>query len=62
MHTRVIVSVLHPRYGFVQSSDDQGAKFRDEADIKRVTDLMVESAKRRYGSNAQIVVETREAG
>lgn len=62
LHTRVIVKVIHPRYGFVQSSSDQGAKFRDDADIKRVTDQMVAAAQQRYGSNAKIEIETCEAG
>lgn len=62
LHTRVIVKVIHPRYGFVQSTTDQGAKFRDEADINRVTEQMVDAARRRYGANAKIEVETCEAG
>jgi hypothetical protein len=61
LHTRVIVQVLHKKYGFAQSTTDSGAKFRDEADIARVMNQLVTDAKRRFGQDARISVTTREA-
>jgi len=62
MQTRVLVRVMHHRYKDLCCwQSDVGAKFRDEDDIKRVTDELVEECKGRYGANAVINVTTREA-
>lgn len=61
MQTRVLVSVLHPRYpGLIRWQGDRGARFRDAEDIKRVSDEMIAEAKARYGEDARIHVDTRE--
>jgi len=53
---------MHPKHGFVMSMTDRGAKFRDTADIARVTMEMVAAAQKRYGQDAKIKIDTREAG
>ncbi len=61
MQTRVIVNVMHPRVpGMIRWQADRGARFRDEADIKRVTEELTAEARQRYGNDATILVDTRE--
>ncbi len=60
LQTRVIVRVIHPKYGFVVSMTDRGAKFRDSADIARVTAEMVADAQKRHGQDAKIKIDTHE--
>ena len=53
---------MHHRYKDICTYQrDVGAKFRDEADIAQVTELEMAAARARYGNDAVIKVETREA-
>jgi len=60
MHTRVIVSVMHPRYGFAKETVDRGARFRDEEDIARVRDEVIAQLRGKHGKDSIIVTDTRE--
>lgn len=61
MQTRVVVRVMHPRYPtLVRWEADQGSRFRDAADIKRVAEKLAAEARHRFGDDARIVVDTRE--
>lgn len=61
MQTRVVVRVMHPVYPtMVRWEADQGARFRDDADIQRVVAKLTAEARRRFGEAAQVIVDTRE--
>lgn len=58
LHTRVIMKVFHPQFGFVERTADRGAAFRDQADIQRVMNEMRSTVPK----GRKIVFDTREAG
>jgi hypothetical protein len=61
LHTRVIGKAARKGSLFFNQIRDEGAKFRDEADIKRVMDAMAKDFRRTYGEDCLIKFDTREA-
>jgi hypothetical protein len=41
-------------------SDERGAKFRDEGDIKRITDEISENLRKRHGQDVELKISTWE--
>ena len=59
-HTRVRVTAFYGKYKMSSESDERGAKFRDEGDIKRITDEISENLRKRHGQDVELKISTWE--